>query len=417
MTGDVAIAVGLFVASWLLANFLTPYFAKLGRRWNVIDNPGERKVHDTPTPRTGGMAIFATIAICVAVGIAVLPRLQQAFFHQPAFFLSLGIGGTLTFLIGLYDDFTNAGIWQRLLTETIAALIAVYFGDIVIERLAVPFYGILQLGPASIPLTVFWIVGVTNAFNIIDGLDGLAGGITFIACFGVFVVAVLNGDGMAMAALALLAGSCLGFLRYNNHPAVVFLGDSGALILGFLLACISVETSLKRSTGMALIIPMQMLAVPLLDTLYSMGRRLVSTIVRADDFSPKALLSMFRADREHIHHVLLDVGFSHPRAVWVLYLLSGFIMTFGLLTALTLNDRISLLFLMAGLAGFLIVRHFGESLPFIRRWKKVERESGQHPPISGEHDAIHKDRDSSGPHRTVSSDRDSSGPHPAVGGE
>ena len=111
---------------------------------------------------------------------------------------------------------------------------------------------------------------------------------------------------------------------------------------------------------MALIIPMQMLAVPLLDTLYSMARRLVGAVVRADDFSPKTLMSMFRADREHIHHVLLDVGFSHPKAVWVLYLLSTFIMTFGLLTAVSLNDRISLLFLMTGLAGFLMQRR-GES--------------------------------------------------------
>jgi UDP-GlcNAc:undecaprenyl-phosphate GlcNAc-1-phosphate transferase len=308
----------------------------------------------------------------------LVPRLQKSFFAQPAFYAALAGGATLTFAVGVWDDLRGAGIWSRLVLETIAAGVVIFGGGVLIDRLAVPFVGKVPLGELAVPLTFLWIVGVTNALNIIDGLDGLAGGIAFIACFGVFAVALLNGDAMAMAAMALLAGACLGFLRYNSHPARIFLGDSGALLLGFLLATVSIETSMKRSTGLALIIPMQMLAVPLLDTLYSMGRRLADEIMKADDFSLSSLRSMFRSDSEHIHHILLDVGFSHPKAVWVLYLLSTVIAGFGLLSAISLNDRISLLFLLAGVAGFLIVRHFGASLPFIRRWKRV---TDKHEPV------------------------------------
>ena len=371
MNRDTGIAIGLFFVSWLLTAVITPYFIRLGRNWNILDQPGERKVHEAPTPRTGGIAIFTAIALVVSAGILFIPRLQHSFLYQPFFFTSLAIGGGLVFLIGLYDDVFGAGVWSRLLLESVAAAIVVFLGDVLIERLAVPFVGQIHLGPFSIPLTLLWIVGVTNAFNIIDGLDGLAGGITFIACFGVFAVAMLEKQELAMAGTALLAGTCLGFLKYNLHPARVFLGDCGALLLGFLLACISVHTSLKRHTSLALIIPMQLLAVPLLDTIYSMGRRLVGNI---DDFSLSTLLSMFHSDRAHIHHILLDVGFSHPRAVWILYMLSTVITVFGVFSAWTMNDRISLLFLLAGMVSFLIIRHFGSKLPFIRRWKNIQNE-------------------------------------------
>jgi len=248
----------------------------------------------------------------------------------------------------------------------------IFGGGLTIQTIYIPVWGQWELGVVAVPLTVVWIVGVTNALNIIDGLDGLAGGIAFIACFGVFAVATLNGQPMAMVSTALLAGCTLGFLRYNSHPATIFLGDSGALLLGFLLACISVDTSLKRSTSLALILPMQMLAVPLLDTLYSMFRRVAAAVLKRDDMSWSAFLAMFRSDKDHIHHRLLKVGFSHPRAVWLLYALSFVAVAFGLVSALFQNDRVSLLFLVGALAAFLVIRHFGESLPFIRRWSSVD---------------------------------------------
>ena len=366
------IALGLFVTSWLLTSLLTPAAIHLGKRWNVLDEPSARKVHKNPIPRVGGTAIFLALSIIVVLGVAFFPPIQRAFLKEPDLYLSIASGATLVFAIGLLDDIRGASIGIRMTTEVVAAIVVMFVGGLTIDNVTIPFMGRVSLGLLSLPITLLWIVGVTNALNIIDGLDGLAGGVAFIACFAVFGVAVMNNQPMAMASMALLAGSCLGFLRYNSHPARIFLGDSGSLLLGFLLAVVSVDTSLKRSTGLALLIPMQMLAVPLLDTLYSMGRRLVKQIATSDRLSIRHLGAMFKSDREHIHHTLLDVGFSHPAAVWILYGLSATAAVFGVLSAVTLNDKITLLFLIGGLACFLIVRHWGASLPVIRRWKKAD---------------------------------------------
>jgi UDP-GlcNAc:undecaprenyl-phosphate GlcNAc-1-phosphate transferase len=368
------ISLGLFLTAWALTALITPVCIKLGKRWNIIDNPGERKVHSKPVPRVGGLAIFVTIGVLVVLGSLLLPTMRNAFVKDTNFYVSVSIAASMVFAVGLYDDARGAGITIRLVVETAAALIVMFGGGILIERFTVPFVGPMELGGLSMPLTVLWIVGVTNAFNIIDGLDGLAGGVAFIACFAVFAVALMNGQPMAMASMALLAGACLGFLRYNSHPARVFLGDSGSLLLGFLLAVISIDTSLKRSTGLALLIPMQMLAVPLLDTLYSMARRFVAEVKDKDRLSLGHLSAMFRSDRQHIHHTLLDVGFSHPTAVWILYGLSILLGGFGLLSAITLDDKITVLLVMGGFIGFLVVRHWGASLPVIRRWNNADPE-------------------------------------------
>ena len=373
MTTNTIYALGLFFAGWMVTALITPTFIRLGRRWSVVDVPGGRKVHKDTIPRTGGMAIFVAISLIVGLGILLAPRLRNAFMRDPSFYLSVAAAATMVFGVGVLDDYDGAGVTVRLGIESAAACLVIFVGGVKIQSLGVPFVGTVDIGLWAYPLTLLWLVGVTNALNIIDGLDGLAGGIAFIACFGVFAIAFLNKEFMAMASLALLAGACLGFLRYNSHPARVFLGDSGSLLLGFLLATISVVTSLKRSTSLALILPMQMLAVPLLDTLYAMGRRMVGHATRSEEVSVESLKAMFKADREHIHHILLDVGFSHPKAVWLLYGLSTVIAIFGFFSALTLDDRASLLFLLVGLAGFLMIRHFGSSLPFIRRWQTVKK--------------------------------------------
>lgn len=372
MNNMTAVSVGLFFAAWVLTTLITPWCIRFGHKFGILDRPGERKVHEKPIPRVGGMAIFLALGLIVIVGVAVLPAMQRPFLHDPAFYVSAAAAATIVFGIGLYDDARGASIGIRLVAETVAALIVMFVGGIMIDRFTVPFFGSVDLGVLALPLTLLWIVGVTNAFNIIDGLDGLAGGVAFIACFAVFAIALMNGQAMAMASMALLAGACLGFLKYNSHPARVFLGDSGSLLLGFLLAVISIDTSLKRSTGLALLIPMQMLAVPLLDTLYSMARRLAKEVVEKDRLSIRHLGAMFKSDREHIHHTLLDVGFSHPTAVWILYGLSILVAGFGLLSAITLDDRMTILLVLGGLIGFLVVRHWGASLPVIRRWKNVD---------------------------------------------
>jgi UDP-GlcNAc:undecaprenyl-phosphate GlcNAc-1-phosphate transferase len=366
------ISLGFFLASWFLTIVTTPWFTRIARRLKMIDEPGEEKIHTEEVPQVGGAAIFGAVGLTVSLGTLLVPVLRTSLVLEPSFYGAIALGALLTFGVGLWEDIKGVPVWIRLVVQTLAAFIVIYGGGLSMEKLAFPFIGPVELGVFAVPLTLLWIVGITNALNIIDGLDGLAGGVAFLACFGLYIVAFLNQNPLAMVSLAILAGACLGFLKYNSHPADIFLGDSGALLLGFLLACISLDTSMQRSTTLALIIPMQMLAVPLIDTLYAMGRRLIEQLFSDEETSLNTLASMFESDRQHIHHILLEVGFSHPKAVLVLYMLSAVVVLFGLLSAFTMNDRISLLLLLVGFIGFIIIRHFGHLLPFIRRWKEKQ---------------------------------------------
>jgi len=362
-TTHIVIIGSLLIGGLVLTLMLTPLSIRLAHRWGVIDTPGGRKVHQTPTPRFGGAAIFAAIALVSLVAIPASDVLIGSFAMRWPFFVSVATGATLIFAVGIYDDVRNAPIALRFGTEFLAASIVVFGGGVQIQTIGLPFAGLVELGALSIPLTLFWIVGVTNALNIIDGLDGLAGGISLIACIIVFVVAAVSQQFLPMAALALLIGCILGFLRYNAHPARIFLGDSGALLLGFLLAVIAVDCSLKRSTGLALLIALQILALPVLDTLYSMSRRMVADVRKRGRFSSDAIKAMFVADRQHIHHRLLDSGHSQVRTVWILYMLSFSLGGLGLLSALVLDDLIAALSLLVGFILFMTTRHVIASTP------------------------------------------------------
>lgn len=371
------IIVLLFIAGYVSTFLFTPLSIRLAHRFRVLDDPEHaRKVHEQPTPRMGGTAIFVALIFVTILSIPFIGRLQEGFFTNAPFYLSIAVGATSVFLVGLLDDIRGAGIVTRLGVQALAATLVYWCGGVVIEDIGIPFWGLVDLEWLSFPLTVFWIVGVTNALNIIDGLDGLASGVAFIACSVVFCVAVMNGQFFAMTSLALLAGCLLGFLRYNNHPAKIFLGDCGSLLLGFLLACISVGCSLKRSTSFALIIPMQILALPVFDTLYSMSRRAVQDIMETRSLRPSAFRAMFKADRGHIHHTLLDSGFSQIKTVWLLYTLSFLLGVFGFLSALLLDDIVSLSFLVIGGMSFLLMRNYSAIRRSIcERLTSDERES------------------------------------------
>lgn len=366
------LAIGLFAASWLLSLLMTRLFISLFGGLDFASRPKRTDSGSEPVPPLGGAAIFSTVGVVVLTGILFMPLIQASFWHTPWFYSSIAFGAGLVFAVGLYDDVAGASISLRLGVEAIAAGVVLFAGQLVIDTVAIPFVGHVELGVLAIPVTLLWIVGVTNALNLIDGLDGLAGGVAFIACFGVFAIAFMNQNPTAMVSLAIVAGACLGFLKYNSHPAEVFLGDSGALVLGFLLACISVDTSLKRSTSLALLIPMQMLAVPLIDMVHSMIRRLIGEMLRSEDLSLRSLSSMFESDTEHIHHVLVDVGFDHPTAVWILYFLTLVAVMFGLLSAIALDDRISMILLIVAFIVFVVLRRYGGRLPFMKRWTKTE---------------------------------------------
>ncbi len=283
----------------LLAYVSTPLIRVLAFRFGAVDVPRDnRRMHKTPIPRMGGVAIY------LAYTIATL-----AFGDFSPVLISIWIGGTMLVILGIFDDIFNLNAWFKLGVQILAALVPV------LQGLTIDFIHIggtiYPLGAWSVPITVLWIVGLTNAINFIDGLDGLACGISTICSTALFVVTLLMAESEAALLTALLAGACLGFLPFNSHPAKIFMGDAGALFLGFTLSVLSVNGVFKTHTVLAFLIPMSIFGLPLFDTAFAIIRRLIHG------------QSPFHADRGHIHHRLMDMGFGHRRSVLTLYAICG----------------------------------------------------------------------------------------------
>ena len=297
----------LFFCSLTLSLLLTPLCRNVARRLGVVDAPGERrKVHKRPIPRIGGIPILAAYVGALgalmltppSTGSRVTEGLPAAWPLLPAVFL--------VFLTGLLDDLFALRPWQKLAGETIAGVLACTAG-VRINGLA----GFQFPGWWAVPLTILWLVGCANALNLIDGIDGLAAGVAFFAALTTLIAGLLQGNFPLALATASLAGALLGFLRYNFSPASIFLGDSGSLVLGFLLGCYGVIWSLKSATLLGMTAPLMALAVPLLDTALAIARR----ALRGQP--------IFTADRRHIHHLLLDRGLTPRRAALLLYAVCG----------------------------------------------------------------------------------------------
>ncbi len=261
-------------------------------------------------------------------------------------------GAFLIALLGLYDDFFGAGAKTKFTVQVLVAA-AMFFCGIRIDRLVVPWTDAWSLGVLALPLTVIWIVGVINAVNLIDGLDGLAGGVAVIALVSIFTFSLIRGDGLMMFASASLAGAVLGFLFFNFNPARIFMGDTGSMFLGFILAVTSLMSSQKSQTTVALVAPVMVLALPIGDTTLAIVRRWLHR------------RPIFDADRGHVHHRLLAAGYSQRQAVLLLY---GLCMFFGAMAQLiwVANDRerIAIVACVAGLA-FIFARRLGCLRPAI----------------------------------------------------
>ncbi|MCI4398728.1 MAG: undecaprenyl/decaprenyl-phosphate alpha-N-acetylglucosaminyl 1-phosphate transferase [Acidobacteria bacterium] len=354
----------LFAGSLLLALALAPLAIRLSASWGAMDQPGERKVHAYPMPRLGGVAIYAAFVSAAGAALLAQPQLRSRLVQDARFWGSIAAGATLVFLLGLVDDIFGLGVASRFAVQAVAGLVAIYGGGVRVTTITNPLDGKIELGWLAVPITLFWIVGVTNAFNLIDGLDGLAGGIAFISVTTIFMVTLLTGGrSLVLLATAALAGALLGFLRYNFYPARIFLGDCGSLFLGYMLAILSVVGSNKRTAALALLIPILIVGIPVFDTLNAMLRRLVRQVVVEKERKPSALLAMFRADRAHIHHMLIEQGLSHAKAVLVLYGLGLFFCLMALVAVLLENDRASFALMVAGFVGFILLRHYGHLLP------------------------------------------------------
>jgi len=348
-----------FITAAAISLLLTPLIRILARKTNVLDYPSKRKIHHKPIPLLGGIPIFFSLNLTLLLGV-ILNNVYIKEFLLPRWKTILACQ-IIVLTLGVFDDIKKLKPGVKLGFQIIAGALLVLFG-FSIDAVANPFSGnIIHLGIFAVPLTILWVVGITNALNLVDGLDGLAAGTSVIVCATVFGIAFLNQNiGIAFVSL-ILAGSILGFLRYNFHPAKIFLGDSGSLLLGLLLAVLSIEGSSKGAILVAVLVPVLALGFPIMDTMLSMARRLFKSIVLVnrptENGTSKSLFfknfSLFDADEDHIHHRILKLGFSHKKTVMILYGICAVLCVFAFLSQVLSSLSVTV-FLIAIIVAFFI---------------------------------------------------------------
>ncbi|HZK57030.1 MAG TPA: MraY family glycosyltransferase [Clostridia bacterium] len=300
----------VFTIALIISYILTPYARRLACKLGAIDVPKDnRRVHKKPTPSLGGVAIYISFIITIAI-FAVFNKGM----NLNSEFKGILMGATLILITGIIDDIKQVPAVYKLAIQILAALIAVH-GGVTINFIKFPpantESGLIFLKALRIPMTVFWIIGITNTVNLIDGLDGLAAGVSTIASLSLAAVAYNVGQYNVAILLAILAGASLGFLPYNFNPAQIFMGDAGSLVIGYLLATISVEGAIKSATTIAVATPVLALGVPVFDTAFAIVRRLVNK------------KPIMEADKGHLHHRLLDHGLTQKQTVLILYIISS----------------------------------------------------------------------------------------------
>ncbi len=317
----VALVTGTAVAA-----AATPLVKKLAFRIGAVDIPkDDRRMHSKPVARIGGLAIIAGFAAAIAVSCIAVGKspVESGIFLSFRQFYGFIAGALIIAAVGVIDDIRPLPSRTKLIFQLAAAILVVATGTH-IEILTNPFSdsGIIELAPyISYPLSVMWIVAATNAINLIDGLDGLAAGISFISSISLMTISILLGRWEAAVITAAVAGSTIGFLPYNFNPAKIFMGDTGATFLGFTLAVISVQSTLKSYAAIAVAIPILVLGLPLFDTLLAILRRLISG------------KPVMQPDRGHLHHKLIDMGISHRKSVIIMYIFSALLGIFAIVLA------------------------------------------------------------------------------------
>lgn len=355
-----------FGVALISALVITPYIRALGTRFEILDSPGKRKVHQKEIPRLGGVAIFiATVLPFLCFLFWGDSRIQEIpYLWKPL--LGLTIGCLIVFGIGIWDDIHRLPPWPKLLGEIVAASVTFLFG-LKIQLLSNPFGMQLDLSWLSGPITVLWLVGITNALNLADGIDGLAVGIATFASAILFIMTSSSIYTLVPYLSVALAGASLGFLRYNFSPATIFLGDSGSLFLGFYLGGLSLWASEKSAIAFALFIPIIALGIPIVDVIYAVLRRWHRGV------------PIGQADRDHIHHRLLEKGFSHRRAVLMLYGVNFFLAVLAGFLLFTRNSLAAYVVVVLG-AGFIMgsrllgyFKFSGLFQDLITRWKDSQK--------------------------------------------
>lgn len=339
------IFISLFAMA--ISVILTPIIRNRCVKRQLLDFPvNPRKIHVTPVPRLGGIAIYTAFFLPLLAIFFTEGKIFDLFVAHFDVLISMLITGTLVFAVGVYDDIKGATVLQKLSIEFLAASL-LYVWGFKIPLISIPFVGGVSPGMLGFPLTLLWIVGVTNAINFIDGVDGLACGVGFFGVSTIFILSLFLENTLTAFFAAALAGSLCGFAVYNFAPASIFMGDSGSLFIGFIIAAISLQSSQKSSTMVVLLIPIVALGVPIADTVLAIIRRL------GNGHSP------FDGDRDHVHHRLLRMGLSSRQVVMVLYAICGVLGVVALLMTAVNNQGLTLLLILLSVMAIVGIKTLG----------------------------------------------------------
>jgi UDP-GlcNAc:undecaprenyl-phosphate GlcNAc-1-phosphate transferase len=310
----------LAVIAAALSAAATPIVKRIALKLDVIDLPkGKRKIHKKPIPLLGGLAIYFSFILVMLLKNGMLTT------HETG----IMIGATIIVIGGVIDDTIELRPRYKLIFQISAAVVLIIFG-VEISSVTNPLTngdGYWNVGWMTVPLTILWVIGITNALNLIDGLDGLAAGVALISSITIFIIAILNNRADAAVLTAILSGAILGFLPYNFNPAKIFMGDTGAQLLGFLLAAISIEGTIKSAAAFAIAVPILALGIPIYDTLFAVIRRKING------------KPIMQADRGHLHHRLMDMGLTQRQAVLIMYLISAMLGSIAIIAMQISNQR------------------------------------------------------------------------------
>jgi UDP-GlcNAc:undecaprenyl-phosphate GlcNAc-1-phosphate transferase len=351
ISGELLLRVGEALLCAMTVSFLMcPLVKSFAYKIGAIDVPKDnRRMHKKPVPRLGGLAIFLGFMIAILLFVPIDHPLR-----------GILLGATVIVVLGVVDDITPLRAGFKFIVQIGAALIAVYHG-VVVRILSNPNVfsddPYWSLGWASIPITVLWIVGITNAVNLIDGLDGLANGVSTISAVTMLVIALMVSEGQTALVMAALVGACVGFMPYNKNPAQMFMGDTGSTFLGYVLSTISIQGLFKYYAVISFAVPFLILGLPMFDTLFAIIRRLAHG---KNPMSP---------DRGHIHHRLIDMGLSQKQAVAALYVVSSILGLSAVVLATSGAMRAMLFF-----AALVVVAFLASRVIFPREIEQTRRE-------------------------------------------
>lgn len=310
---DMYVVLLVSIFTMILSLILTPVYKRLAERWNIVDDPEpkERRVHEKRMPTMGGIVIYISFYFATFF-LLPIPYSQL---------VPLFIASSVIILTGIFDDLMELSPLFKLTGIIIAAILIYYLGDVALETMTIPYLGTIDFGSFQLPFTIIWIAGFTNAINLIDGLDGLASGISMMALttMGIIGFFFLTISEVAVSVMIfILVAATAGFWPYNFYPASVFLGDTGALFLGFMIGVFSLQ-GLKNATLISLVLPIIILGIPVTDTLFAMVRRKMNK------------QSIVSADKSHIHHRFMSLGLSHKETVLAIYSVSAIFSVIALL--------------------------------------------------------------------------------------